>query len=418
MDRPHASQITRIDMADGAEFHLPPRPLGLARLLGLPFIAFSCLFSGFAVYWIISVFNITSGPWSDQEHISWFIIPFAACGVPFAIAGLAPALMGLIVLCGRNRIVIRNDRLICTECVGPLSWSRKRSLHKIAQFEVPSKSITTHRNNYDRDDLSDKITSFANLTTLQATGDSMKKLVVAWGYPTNMLLDLATELANRCDARIPAPLLKGRGQRIGIVEPSHTPPEESHSDIETAPNQPAESPIIVDHHDGGVTLNIPPAGIRAGSKGLFVFGLIWCGFMSIVTTMVFVLDSGLKGGMFIVSCMFIAAFWAIGGSMLVGAINMGRRRAILDIVAGANGPTLLITRQNIFGTRQQDLHRNQITAIRVGNSGMEVNNVPVKNLHIYPRQGKTIGLFSGRDNQELRWLAAMLRQGLGVGSSH
>ncbi len=35
--------------------------------------------------------------------------------------------------------------------------------------------------------------------------------------------------------------------------------------------------------------------------------------------------------------------------MLVGAINIGRRRAILDIVAGPNGPTLLITRQNIFG---------------------------------------------------------------------
>ena len=242
MDRPHASQITRIDMADGAEFHLPPRPLGLSRLLGLPFIGFSCLFSGFAVYWIISVFNILSGPWSDQEHISWFIIPFAACAVPFAIAGLAPALMGLAVLCGRNRIVIRNSRLICTECVGPLSWSRKRSLHKIAQFEVLSKIITIHRDNYDRDDLSDKITSFTNLTALQAAGDSMEKLAVAWGYPKNMLINLATELANHCDTRIPAPLLKGHRQRIAIVEPSlgyDMPSEESRSGIETAPtNQP------------------------------------------------------------------------------------------------------------------------------------------------------------------------------------
>ena len=45
---------------------------------------------------------------------------------------------------------------------------------------------------------------------------------------------------------------------------------------------------------------------------------------------------------------------------------------------------------------------------------MEVNDRPVIELQIHPRQGKKAGLLGGRDEAELRWLATRLRQALQV----
>jgi hypothetical protein len=41
---------------------------------------------------------------------------------------------------------------------------------------------------------------------------------------------------------------------------------------------------------------------------------------------------------------------------------------------------------------------------------MEVNNVPILELKIHPRAGDATGLFSERDDDELRWMATVLRQ--------
>ena len=109
----------------------------------------------------------------------------------------------------------------------------------------------------------------------------------------------------------------------------------------------------------------------------------------------------------------ISLFWAVGIGMLVAAINAGRRRAILDVV----GDTLLITRQNIFKNRQQEVHRDNIKSIRRDKSGVEVNDVPVLNLQVRLHEGKKISMFSQLSNDELSWVAAVLREALGVGSS-
>jgi hypothetical protein len=45
---------------------------------------------------------------------------------------------------------------------------------------------------------------------------------------------------------------------------------------------------------------------------------------------------------------------------------------------------------------------------------MAVNNVPIIELQIHPRAGKTAGFFAGRDEPELRWLATELRRALAV----
>jgi hypothetical protein len=41
---------------------------------------------------------------------------------------------------------------------------------------------------------------------------------------------------------------------------------------------------------------------------------------------------------------------------------------------------------------------------------MEVNDVPVKELQIILADGKKVGLFSGRDEQELLWLGQQIKR--------
>jgi hypothetical protein len=45
---------------------------------------------------------------------------------------------------------------------------------------------------------------------------------------------------------------------------------------------------------------------------------------------------------------------------------------------------------------------------------MEMNNKPVPELHIRPATGKKYSLLAGRDEVELRWVAARLRKALAL----
>ncbi len=55
-----------------------------------------------------------------------------------------------------------------------------------------------------------------------------------------------------------------------------------------------------------------------------------------------------------------------------------------------------------------------MAAIHVGRTGMEVNNRPVMNLHVHTKDGRKVGMFTQRDDEEIRWIASLLRTTLGV----
>ena len=57
----------------------------------------------------------------------------------------------------------------------------------------------------------------------------------------------------------------------------------------------------------------------------------------------------------------------------------------------------------------------ELSAIRIGPSGMSVNDVPVMELQIHPKDGKKVGLLSQLDDEEIDWIAAHLRKALNVG---
>lgn len=392
--------------ADGARYILPKRELDGARWFGLILMLFGGVFSGFATFWI---WGASQSLWNSQGQFQWTGLPFTLFGVPFVIAGLFPFGIGLILIAGRSEIIIRGGKLIAREKVGPFFWSRKRLTDAIERFEL----VRDHKFKSKRGDQ----LKIDNLSAFRALGSSMKPMIVAWGYQREVLERLANDLAEQCQAHGPAKLFDDPGDAIAVVD---APPEESGEETErtaagTLPDPPADTGIVLDVHDSGVTLTIPPAGLRSkGAKGMFSFSLLWCGFTAVFTTLMIFADDRPGGSDLWFAIAFIAVFWVIGIGMLFGTLIAVKRRAIIDVVGFPPDAVLLMTRRGLFGMKQQEVSLDQIEAIRIDNSGMEVNNTPVKNLQIHRKKGKKLGLLSGRDEEELRWIAAVLRYALDV----
>ena len=166
----------------------------------------------------------------------------------------------------------------------------------------------------------------------------------------------------------------------------------------------------VESRSDGVLLVVPPAGLRKGSKGLFGFAILWCLIVAVITIAIGSASAKNVRAKPFVGWALISVFWLVGLSMLTGAVNMARRRAMLLVENGQ----LKVAQIGIFGAKRWDWNRENIAAIRADTSGMEINNAPVIELQIRPVNGKKVGFFSGRDQEELRWMASELRRALKV----
>ena len=157
----------------------------------------------------------------------------------------------------------------------------------------------------------------------------------------------------------------------------------------------------MDKFEGGLTLQVPPAGVWKGSSGMFFFALIWNGFMTVFTSGV--VCGGLNAenkpdetALWIFP-LFISLFWAVGIGLMLGALNMGRRSAMFA-VAGGN---LLVMQKGLFGTKRREWPVDSITNIGLYPSGMKVNDRDVMQLQVHAA-GEKLGLLTGRDEQETR----------------
>jgi hypothetical protein len=176
---------------------------------------------------------------------------------------------------------------------------------------------------------------------------------------------------------------------------------------EETPVQPKNSRARVEETRDSVTLTLPPAGFVGTTRASLVFAIAWCAFMAIVTGIP--LATGKLRHAWPV-LLFGSLFWFIGIAMLLGSINMARRRALLI----ATTDDLRIAQQTLFGKKTWSWSRAKIEAIRVDGSGTKINNRPVLELQIHPRGERAVGLFGGRDETELQWIATVLRNRLRV----
>jgi hypothetical protein len=229
-----------------------------------------------------------------------------------------------------------------------------------------------------------------------------RRLLMAPGYPKAWLTRIANALAARCAADrgdvCPAPTVE-------VVDHFAAPRKTERFE------PPAETDIALDRHPRGIAFTIPPAGIWKGSRGLFLFSLIWCS----ITLAVSVVGGGVwqpNGNLPLAGVLLFAAiFWTIGIVTLCVSINMGRRQAVLAVV----GDSLQFLQVGPFGRRRHEWSREQITDVTVGPSGVEINDVPILELQVRTVAGKKHGLLSQRDPAELEWIATVVRHELRLG---
>ena len=363
----------------------------------------STVFAGFWVGIILKDLLAGQGP------SGWPAIGLLVPSLPGLLVGLALLVVGSAIARNavRAEIELSNGQLRAIERFGPLRWTRKRPIEKVEQLILDKairKAAITRAGSDVPVDLA------PNLLVIRAQGQQMKPLFIAPGYPRSVLEALAHELADSVGAGVPAKLFDDDEPGVQVLDHSDLDEAAMAEEVERIPEQPTGSSAILDRRDGELTLTVPPAGLWRGSKGLFAFSLLWNGFMVVFTSLLLWFALSGEDDVWPLA-LFAIPFWAVGIGMLLAAINMGRRRAILDVV----GDTLLITRAGPFGTKQQEFRADTIAAIRAGASGMEVNEVPVIELQIHPRDGKKCGLLSQRKDDELKWIAAVLRDAVGVG---
>jgi len=408
-------------LADGTRWRLPRPPLGITRIGGAFSVMLGFMFSGFAVFWMAMA---SQAMWDKQGQFQWFGLAFMSFGIPFVLAGLAPLFAGLFLLIGRYDIEIRDKKLWTVSRIGFLRKRRGAPLDKIAALRIGSPASGVGL----RGNVAGVMSSISGLSSLTAEGRHIPPLCLARGYPPGWLADLADQIVGHTQGYRPGRLMSDKDSPIRVINQQADPTDRTEQrldgflesiDTETdAPDevlqQPYQSKIILDQHRDGPTLTIPARGIWRGSKGLFSFSLIWNGIVGVISTVMVLCIFGVipvEGDSIPLWVgLFMLPFWAVGLGTLIGAINMGRRRAIVDIVHG----TLLVSRQNLFGSKQHEWRPNEIKDIQIGSSGFEVNDVPVMELKIIPKTGKKIGLFAEREDDELRWMASILRNAVGL----
>ncbi len=396
-------------LIDGRAYHLPARRAGRIFSLILTLIGAGVL--AFGLYQGSNLFKDGS---TIGKVLSLPVMLFPLL-VSLALFGVA-----MILLTGRNSIEITRDQVRSIDRLGPLHWTRRRNRADILQLDV--NTMTTSTNGGPKRPvesfalLAGKVDEDPSLTRKQ---NMRRNLIMAWGYPRKLLLELANELSHEL-------VLTGGSRLLDDVDAlpvteSAGSFDEQEQAVDRPVSRPEDAVTLLERNDVGLTLTVPPLGMRKGSKGLFFFSLFWNGFMAVFTPLMLTglikgdVESDLPDWAILPALIaFLALFWAIGIGMFLAAFNAGKRRAILDVV----GDTLVVTRQSIFGTKQQEWRAEDLKDICMGSSGMEVNDVPIMELQIHPHGGKKSGMLRQLPNEELTWIAWELRTALGISKAN
>jgi hypothetical protein len=305
-------------------------------------------------------------------------------------------LIGLAVTfnLGHSEIHITPDRLRAIEVLGPFRLGLSRRLDDLRRFGLTPLKVTG-KNGVES-------TPFgADAMLLRAEGPGSRFLLIAPGYPAGVLEVLAHDLSLRVPAAAsprtaPVPLPVVVETPDGEVVGGEPPVE-----------KPARTTISFQDVADGFAITVPPAGLWRGSKGLFFFALLWNGFVGAFMVVALRSSSG-AGAMGIF--LFLSLFAAIGIGILLLSIHMGRMRTLIVSAKGR----LALRRISPLRRKEETWAIPEILAVRIGPSGMEVNDRPVPELQIHLRSGRKVGLLAERSDEEIRWLAWLIRQRLNV----
>lgn len=341
---------------------------------------------------------------------SLFLLPFIGVGLLLLLVTLSYWAKP------RAEITIGAQFLYYTHGSGFLVRTEKRDKSRIREIKVAVASRDVSNMVRRRDvalvrQLSNKQQQQPLREAILIAADGAKRpLVLAEGYSRDILIPLANALTEICATDATAVLSadpKDNSPRLEIEPPPPTPAEIAAG---TAPEplleKPANSKAVMVNDGTNVTFILPPRGLLK-SSGLLIFSIIWLGFVNFMFYQMLFHpgDHPLK---LLPVILFPLVFEGVGVGMLIAAIHNARKKAVLI----ASQTELLFSQVSPFRTSEKRWDVSAIQTIACDESGTRVNDVPLMQLQIIIRGGKKHGLLTGRDPDELAWLAQTLRKSL------
>lgn len=372
-------------------FVMPMRELRKARKGGWVLVLFGLLVVAFMVFWM---WGPISGGLRTHGLGRWLGIGFGLLGLPGLAVGFGLMALGSAILTNASHAEVTiGDGLICAvEKLGGITIRRSRFVTQVKRLVVEKGGITT------TDKAGVTRTILPDMAMLKAELTAGNPFVLTLGYPS----DIMRALADRLAVALPGDIRAGIDGHAAAATVDVVEHEAGAVAEDAEAPMPAGTDITFRAEVNGLAISVPPRGLWKGSQGLFFFSLFWNGFMLVFTVAMF------HGKAPMPAFLFILVFWIIGLGLLAGAIEMARRRVLLAVV----NDVLAYRVTSPFRTTEKRFALADIDTVRVGPSGMEVNDRPVMELQIVPRRGKKVGLLPNRSREEQEWLAWVLRQQL------
>jgi hypothetical protein len=185
---------------------------------------------------------------------------------------------------------------------------------------------------------------------------------------------------------------------------------------------PPSNKIVVDRRPDGLTLSVPAQGFGKGIPHLGRGSLVWCA--GCVVRFVVLMEEGGPPVYLLANILALLLLLAIGIVGFLVAYNAGQNRAIFDIVADGGtspGPLLPMTRRSLFITRQEQWNRKDIIEITVHAGKFRMKSRGRRSqlrMVVSASDGPphVVKLLTFRDELDLSFVAATLRQALGLNS--
>jgi hypothetical protein len=375
-------------------FDFPVRPIGRIRYLGLLPVGIAILIASLPAR---QVWQSVSGVLEGRAHPGDLI--FSAFLLLFIMAAMTPFSLGLFILAGRTRIIAKRDRVTVTEIAGPVRWSRRIPVSNVERLEFAEAS------NIQPALENESALAISKLGALVAILKNGRKKLLLLGYPGEWIEGMAEELSS---------LMRLDGAPVRVEK---QPPLNARNDViqpkENLP-QPSGSKARLNEGIGAMEVMIPARGLRSGSFGLFFFGIIWCLFMAFFTWgMLFHHHSSGRNMAYSTMMLFVMGFWVIGAGLISMGLHLGTRKWTLTV----RHDQFEAESRSVLRSRQWRWDTSDLRDLCVGNSGIEVNNVPLREVQVLCKSGKKTGLLRGCPEDELQWLASTLRRNLHLSSS-
>lgn len=296
--------------------------------------------------------------------------------LPAGVVAAALALPAVWMLRSRSVVEVDRTEVRAVEHVGLLRLRRRRPRDAVSRIAVQELPVRGGR-------------EAAGIGWVAIECGAQAPLRAAPVYPVGLLLPVAARLAELLG-------LPGDAPAVETFAPGAVPPGA------LSDQPPPGSRAVLERNPAGLLLTVPPQGFRGAARTLLLLGAAFALLPLVLGGAAFMAEGG-EGAVFAI----LGVFLAIGLALVTGGVVAARRHALVAIAQG----DLLIRRESPLGVRRHEFPRGEVTAVLVVDSNTHVNDRPLKQLRIETR-GRPLRLWTGRDERELRWIAAVLQDGL------